>query len=348
MISTRELARIANVSQSTVSRSLRDSPEISVETKTRIWNIAKQHGYITRENPSKTVMSGQRKAIGVLITFLPFLNDICMNQLLSTLYSSIEEENYYAIPLINYSGEEGVQKLRNFIRLGLVEGFIIINRTYDPAIDAYLNEVGMPVVYLIYYSRDAAEHTVIVDADNYMGGHIAAQHLISLGHRDFVVITSQWDEFKDRTRGFLSGLSDNGLSIPPENIFCEDCFYDVGYRLISENLHLFQKATAIYVQADIVAFGVVNALKDHGISVPDEVSVIGTDGLELGALCRPQLTSIASPFRDMANITIGKLMEVSNNPGKETITTRTILPPSLLVRESTAPPPRRTGGGEIG
>jgi len=336
MISTRELARLAGVNQSTVSRSLNDRPEISVETKEKIRALAKKHGYVVSKKSKKTLLTARRKAIGVLMMHDHIFDDLFIKHLTSILYGIIEQENYYAIPLFDFMGENGVQKVRDLLKLGLVEGFIIVNRVYDAVMDRYFSEIGIPYVYLIFLGRNSSEKLNVVDTDNFLGGYIAAKHLINLGHRNIVTVTSTWEEYEDRTEGFRTALHENGLTLYQENILTGDCSYDDGYRLVCENLHLFNNSTAIFAQSDLLAIGAINALKDNGIRVPQDVSVIGYDGMEIGKISRPELTSVAQPIEDLARVAVDKLLEYSGSNGKKTTQSKTFLQPSLLERQSTA------------
>jgi len=334
LISTRELAALAGVSQSTISRSLNDHSGISPETKERIRALAKKHGYIVRNKSRKTLATNKRRAIGVLSIFQPFFNDLFINQLLSVLYSYIEQENYYAMPLLDFSEDNGIQKIKDLMRLDILEGLVIINRVHDQKIENFLNEINLPHVYLIYFGRNSSEQVNIVDTDNFLGGYLAAKHLIELGHKNIITLTSPWDEFYDRTAGYKAALRDNGITPNEDYILSGDCYYKVGYQLTKDNLHLFKEATAIYAQCDVVAVGAIHALQDSGIDIPNDVSVIGSDDLELCEMCRPKLTSIAQPFLDHARVTVEKLLSTVNNTQHQA-QAKTFLEPRLVTRNST-------------
>ncbi|WNX86156.1 LacI family DNA-binding transcriptional regulator [Agathobaculum sp. NTUH-O15-33] len=337
MISTRELAKLAGVSQATVSRCLNDRPGISAETKELVRTLAKQHGYVVRNKNKRTICTNKRKAIGVLQMSHHAFDDHFIKQLLSILYKTIEQENYYAIPLLDFCGEQGIQQLKDLIKLELVEGFIIVNREYDAKVDEYFNQIGIPHVYLIFFGRNSSEQVSLVDTDNYLGGYIASKHLLELGHRHIVALSAPWDEFHDRLAGYQKALNEYQAPFEPSYILtCDDCRYEEGYRVVTENLALFEQATAVYGMCDVLALGALNALKDHGFRIPEDISVIGYDGLDIGQLCRPELTSVAQPFQELAHFSVAKLLEISNAPKKKTIQAKTFLPPALIERQSTS------------
>lgn len=337
MISTRKLAELAGVSQSTVSRCLNDRPEISPDTKERVRALAREHGYIVKRKSQKTLCTASRKAIGVLMMRHMFFDDLFINQLVCELNSIIENENYYVIPLLDFYGSEGVDKLRDLLALRLIEGFIIINRKYDEAIDQYFNQIGIPHIYLIYHLRNSTKQAYIVDTDNFAGGYIAAAHLLGLGHRRIATLTTPLDEFRDRTDGYREALREAGVSFDAGLLITAQADYHSSYEIISDRIDTLAGATALFAQFDIGAIAAMNALVDHGIRVPEDLSVIGLDGLDIGAMHRPALTSVRQPFRELARKAVRRLLKIVSTPRAET-EGKVYLRPELVVRSSTAPP----------
>lgn len=334
MISTRELAVLAGVSQSTVSRCLNDHPAISAETKERVRTLAREKGYILQHKNKKVLFSAERKAIGILLTGQPFFEDLFINHMMSTLYQVICSENYYAMPLPDYTSEnDGVERLRDLVKLDIIKGFIIVNRKYDEKIHSYLDELGIPHVYLLHCSRHSFKSINVVDTDNYCGGYLGTRHLLMHGHREIVSLSCPWREFEDRTDGYIKALREFGVVANPEYVLCGDCTYEDGYSLVAENIRLFSRATAIYAQSDLMAFGAVNALKDRDFRVPYDVSVIGSDGYDLGIMCRPQLDSVAHPVKELAEEAVRQVLELSGNIGKR-MPRQTILQPYIIHRGS--------------
>lgn len=337
MISTRKLAELAGVSQSTVSRSLNDRPEISPETKERVRALAREHGYIVQKKRSKTVCSSKRKAIGILVMHHIFFEDLFLNQLLLIVNSIIEKENYYAMPLYDFSGALGVEKLRDLLSLDLIEGFIIINREYDDIIDQYFKEIGIPHVYLFYHQRRTTKQENVIDTDNFIGGFLATKHLIDLGHRRIATLTSSLDEFPERMNGYCEALKEANIAYDPRLVFGFDSSADyiTSYQEVENNLDIFQDATALFAQSDLGALGALGALLDHHFCVPEDISIIGFDGLDIGMMCRPTLTTIGQPFEDLAKQAVERLLQIANHPKGHIAQGKTYLRPSLILRNST-------------
>lgn len=336
MISTRKLAELAGVSQSTISRCLNDSHQISFETKERIRTLARENGYIIKKKHTKTICSSSRKVIGVLVMRHGFFEDLFLNQVLCELYSIIENENYYAMPLLDFYGVNGTERLHDLLSLGIFEGLIIINRKYDEVIDQYLSSIGLPHVYLIYHLRKTAKQSHIIDTDNFAGGYLATKHLIDLGHRRIATITSPLDEYSDRTAGYKAALNEANIKYDSELVFLAGVNYQSYYDIIRLKTDVFQDTTALFSQFDIGAFGAITALTDAGYHVPDDVSVIGFDGLDVGTMFRPTLTTIKQPYHDLAMQTVERLIQLSNTPNFRA-DGKVYLRPELVLRESTLP-----------
>ena len=180
MISTRELAELAGVSQSTISRCLNDHPSISFETKEMVRKLALQYGYVENRKGKKSLLSGKRRTIGILVTGRPFFDDLFINYTLNLLMTKAAEKNYYTIPMPLSTHEEGgLEKLRDLIRLNIVDSFIILHRHFDQELHQYLKDIGIPHIYLLHCARNSYQAVDIVDSDNCAGGYLGTQHLIS-------------------------------------------------------------------------------------------------------------------------------------------------------------------------
>lgn len=334
MISTRELAEIAGVSQSTISRCLNDHPSISFETKERVRKLALQYGYVENTKGRKALLSEKRRTIGILITGRPFFDDLFINYTLNLLMTKAAEKNYYTIPLPLSTYEEGgLEKLRDLIRLNIVDSFIILHRTFDQQLHQYLKDIGIPHIYLLHCSRASYQAVDIVDSDNRVGGYLGTHHLISRGHKNIITLTCPWREFEDRTEGYRQCLQDHGIPFREDFILTVDGSYEGAYRTVKENLKLFSQVSAVYVQSEILTLGVANALQDATLKIPEDISVLGTDGYALGAISHPQFDSVAHPISELVELAISRLTEVTDKKQQQT-PRQIILRPYIIERGS--------------
>lgn len=339
MISTRQLAELAGVSQSTVSRSLNDKPGISPETRERIRTLAREHGYIVKKQSQKVTCLARRRAIGVLLMQYDFFENLFVSQLIYELECLITDENYYAIPMLNYYGTGGIEKLRDILKLNLIDGLIIVNRKFDAELDQYLQEISLPHVYLIYHRRTNDPNHNVVDTDNIAAGYLATRHLIDLGHRRIATMTTSFDEFHDRTKGYRNALNDAHIPFETSLIFYAQATYESCYQTLRNRQHSLKGITALFVQFDVGAAAAINALQDMGYRVPEDISVVGLDGVEVMEILRPSLTSVCQPITTLAKKAIASLLAMTNVT-EEQPHFPILLPPELIVRQSTAAPPK--------
>lgn len=334
MISTRELAELAGVSQSTISRCLNDHPSIPFETKERVRKLALKYGYVEHGKGRRSLLSGKRRTIGVLVTGRPFFDDLFINYTLNMLIRKASEKNYYMIPLpLSTQEEGGIERLRDLIRLNMIDSFIILHREFDEELHRYLNELGIPHIYLLHCSRNSFEDVDIVDSDNCAGGYLGTRHLISYGHKNILTFTCPWREFEDRTNGYRQALSESVIPFREDFILTGDCSYESAYDLTTEHLDLISQVTAIYVQSDIMTTGVIHALLDNGFHVPDNISIVGSDGYDLGSMWHPKFDSVAHPIGELADLALSRLTEIAER--KQPQTPRQItLRPRVIERGS--------------
>ncbi len=333
MISTRELAELAGVSQSTISRCLNDHPSISFETKEHVRKLALQYGYVDHQRGHKALLSGKRRTIGILLTGNSFFDDLFINYTLNLLMTKAAEKNYYTIPLPLSTHEEGgMEKLRDLIRLNIVDSFIILHREFDQKLHQYLTDIGIPHIYLLHCSRTSYMAVDIVDSDNYIGGYLGTQHLISHGHKDIITVTCPWREYEDRTNGYRQALLENGIPYREDYVLTVNASYESAYETIQAKLDLFSEATAVYVQSDILTLGVANALQDGGLRIPEDISILGSDGYTLGAISHPQFDSVAHPISELVDLAVSRLTEISEK--KNRTPRQIILRPYIIERNS--------------
>ena len=340
MISTRDLALLAGVSQSTVSRSLRNHPSISRETKERIAAIAREHGYRIADKARQKKLRNKQKTIAVLMTGMHYTN-LYLQSVFAHVFNEIENSRYLAL-LINDKEEiVDYKRIQDLVASGIIAGFIITNLHYNIHVHDYLLSKRMPHVYLHYFGKNSLEALDIVDTDNYIGGHIAAQHLLSLGHRRIKVLTASSASaildnhtFDDRTAGFASALRSAQVRLEESDIeSIADHNYESAYAYVAASMENIRKYDAVFAQTDTMAMGCINALHDGGVSVPDDVSVIGYDGIKEGIFSRPAVTTVRQSVEELAKEAVGRLLSLIDNPVQ--IPRRIFVHPIFLQRGST-------------
>lgn len=335
LITTQELAKIANVSQSTISRSLNDSSEISPKTRQRIKQLAKEYGYVHRQR-NKSDSFAKSKCIAVVLSknFFSDYPNLYLDTLFNSLYSYINQKGLYSLVVADRDDTSIIDNLKDLISSNYLAGCIIVNREYNLELDKYFVENNIAHVYAQYFSRDSLKSMNIIDIDHHLGGYMATSHLISLGHRKIITITSQGSDYQERTNGCFEALKEAGIPSTNQIVLTCDHNYIDAYETICKHLSFVKKHTAIFAQSDRVAIGCINALMDNGITVPDDISVIGFDGLEAGEYCRPSLSTIHQPSNELAKMAVDRLIKLIERG--DTKVMHTFITPALLLRNSTA------------
>lgn len=338
MITTRELAKLAGVSQSTVSRSLNDNPGVDPMIKERVRSIAKEHGYVYEGKGKKKLRVLNRKFIGiVMLRNISFLDNFFLNQISSLLIAAVENSNYHAVMIQECYGYQGVSKLNDLMKLNVFDGFIIVNQQYDEILPRHLKDMKIPYILLIYHNRLDDKKDNVIDTDNYLGAYMATEHLIKLGHKRIIALTTSLAEHNDRMQGYREALTDNGLEYDPKLVLSTDCNYNAAYRVTLERIKTFRSATACFAQFDLGVLGICNALKKNGINVPKDFSIVGFDDLDISKIFDPALTTIKQPLEQLTELAVNELISSINSGNL--INPCVYLKPELIERDSAAAAP---------
>ena len=313
-ITIKDIARIAGVSHSTVSRSLNDSPLISKDTKERIQRIAAAEGF--EFNASAQSLSTSRTGtVGIVYPelFDTFGNTLYLGLLVTGIRHALEEVSLDSLgifPVNQYTGESNIKKL---ITRRKVDGLLIIHPEIDPDDWEFILASGVPFVVLHFKPRSHDYSTMnCFFTDHVDGGYQATKHLITLGCKNILTLTEDSKElqFKERTQGYRNALNEAGIETMPNYIIGGNCSFEFGYETMMRNRHLISKLDGIFAQADIMALGAIEALRVLGVDVPGDIKVVGYDDTELGKYFRPRLTTVHQPREEHAQLACSRLIEM--------------------------------------
>jgi DNA-binding LacI/PurR family transcriptional regulator len=324
----RDVARLAGVSYQTVSRVLNDSPSIKPSTRQRVLDVIEEIGYRPNQ-AARALVTSRSRTIGVLTT-----GSAHYGPTMSAL--AIENAARQAGYLVTSTGlasqdAESITDSLNHLMAQAVEGLVVIAphaRVFEAISRLHLT---IPVVTLDSAARD---HARSLSVDQITGARLAARHLISLGHRDILHLAGpqDWIEAEARMTGFLEEVGSAGLrTLPP---ILGDWTADFGYRAGRQLLRL-RDFTAVFAANDHMALGVVHAIRDAGLDVPGDISVIGFDDVPESQHFWPPLSTVRQDFVELGRRALALLMSElrgEESPGNGQIE------PELIVRSSTAPP----------
>lgn len=218
---------------------------------------------------------------------------------------------------------------------GRVDGVLMLRDAGDPGLAALIDR-NFPVV--LFFSRADNADVSFVDCDNFTGGKIAANHLLSLGHKSLAMVVGPANsvDSSDRFQGFRSSVESAGLSLDPTQVVRIESPESEPSELV-KLLTKPDRPTGLFVWSDDVAFECLRVIRDLGIRVPDELSIVGFDSTAACNRVDPPLTSIRQPIDEMARTATDILYAiVQESKGPQQI----VFPPHLDVRGSTAKPPR--------
>lgn len=327
----RDVAEKANVGIGTVSRVLNNHPYVSPDTRQRVLDAIKELNY-TPNLIAKQLSSGRTHAIAVTLPFLTYPSFV---ERLRGVQTALADSNYV---LVLYGAESASQRDVNFSDLSQttrIDGILIVSVPLsEENANAFL-ETNTPIVLVDIFHPKFSR----VFVDEVKGGMMATEHLIELGHHKIAFISDllnpdfQFLAMRERYHGYQKALRDHGIPIRPDyHLEAPHGQYEA--QLLAEQLlQMEDPPTAIFAGSDTQAIGVLNAARGMNIRVPEELSVIGYDGIRDAEYLN--LTTIEQPLFDSGVEGVNLLISEIENPSQEIHEIR--MPLKLHTRETTAP-----------
>lgn len=330
-----DVARLAGVSHQTVSRVINDHPNVRPETKQRVQAAIDELGY-RRNAAARALVTRRSNTIGVITSASPLWGPIGT---LVAVERAARDAGYY----VNVAGMSSIEPvavdaaLRRFVDQG-VDGIVVVapEAALSHIADPFVTDV--PVV-LIAAGAEPAPGVQIAAIDQEGGARLAVRHLIELGHRDIAHVSGPepWFDATARLVGWRRELAAHGLR--PGLLRSGDWTAASGHRIGQQLLTRKSLPSAVFVANDLMALGVLKALHDAGVAVPEQISIVGFDDMPGSDYFEPGLTTVRQELDSLGRLCIDILMATLNG----TPTPAPIVPAALVIRESTAPPNRTDG-----
>lgn len=337
MSSMKDVAVLAGVSTSTVSRVINNSMPVDEETRLKVEQAIKTINF----KPSLMARGLRMKSANLIGIVVPELQHETFTSFIKFTEQSVEAQGYNLVIGSTSSNVETEERfIVNLIRRN-IDGIIFSRVSDNSQALKLIDRSNIPIV-IIDRSLEREDIPSVV-MNNYGAGVMAAEHLLSLGHRRFACITGPMDISinRDRIRGFRETIVQNGGTLEDKCVFEGNFKFESGGRGVDYLVDTRADFTAIWVQNDYMAIGAINRFVARGISVPGDVSVIGLDNIEHSWMIQPALTTIAQPFQEMCANAVDIIIKMSR---KEHISaTRIVLDPELVVRGTTTSPTARSG-----
>ncbi|MFN4146695.1 MAG: LacI family DNA-binding transcriptional regulator [Runella sp.] len=331
-ITIKDIARELNLSKSTVSRALRDSPEIGLETKKRVLELAQRLDY----NPNPVALSllrSQSHDIGVIVP------DIA-NPFFGAVIAGIEDvafaQDYHVVIYQSHDDYErevlNVKHIYNRRKDGLLVAIASQTQSYEHF--KTLHERGFPMVFFDRIADEIDTHKVSVD--DFEGAYKATVHLIEQGYERIAHIAGPPHLLisQRRLHGYRAALLDYNLPVDESLIFISPYNTYKALEVAREMLQKLPRPDAIFAASDNIAFGCHAAICEAGLQMPDDIALVGFSDLPMAALLNPPLSSIKQPAFEMGRSAAALLINLIKNPNQYPSSISNVLKTQLVVRAS--------------
>lgn len=306
----KDIAAIANVGVSTVSRVLNNHPDVKDETRQKILEIIKENNYVPN-NSARILKQSNTRNIGILVkgVFNPFFSEI-----LKLVSVSIQDAGYTMI-LQHHNNQNDIGTLLGFIKEKRLQGIICLGGNFIELKDEDLEEAEIPVVFVSVESvtRKKLKRCSSVSINNKKAATIATQYLIENGHRNIGLVLGEAKDYgisKERFEGYKSALKKNNIEYKGEYVVygqyeCKDA-YNETLKLLKANPDI----TAIFAISDIMAMGAAKACFDLGRYVGKDISILGFDGMDTAKYYQPSITTLKQPKKKISELSVEVLLKL--------------------------------------
>ncbi|MCU0645116.1 MAG: LacI family transcriptional regulator [bacterium] len=328
MITIKDIARLANVAPSTVSKALNDRSDVSEDTKQKILEIAQQHNF-TPNAFGKGLKKRTTENIGVIFCreHQPLSGNPFYSRVLEGIESEIGMNNFNL--LLHLIPECNQDTLPKMVRERQIDGLILVGILRENFVNKII-EAKVPLVLVDPKFTIQDCHQIFIDNEH--GALIAVQYLIAAGHRKIGFISGDLSRlsFKQRYDGYLKALKSNRIIV--ENAYVKTGGLEQGYEHVKFLLTQKEPPTAIFSANDINAICGYKAVQELNLNVPDDISFVGFDDIDLGRISTPALTTIRVHKQELGSIAVRTLFRIIK--GELSRPVHTIVPVELVERES--------------
>jgi LacI family transcriptional regulator len=326
-----DIAQIAGVSRSTVSRVINDHPNVSDRVRQRVWEVVNRTGYQPNQ-AARSLASQRSNIIGLVVprSVSIFFTDPYLPHLTQGIAQACNQYDYTLSLFLFYTEEDERKLLPRLLHRGLVDGLVVQSTNADDQLFKQLDQSEIP--YVVAGRPMNVSRTSYVDVDNVAGAYNGVRHLVHSGRKRVGIIYPPLDTTVgvDRFEGYKKALHESNLEYEAclcvEGDFTESGGYYAAQRLLAH------QPDAIFASSDMMAVGALRAVREAGLSVPEDIAIVGFDDLPPAARATPPLTTIRQPIRQMGMKLVETLLDIiekGTDPPR-----RTIMDTELVIRAS--------------
>jgi DNA-binding LacI/PurR family transcriptional regulator len=325
-----DIAKLAGVSKSTVSRALNNSPLIGEETKEQIRSIARQHNF--EINVSARQLSLKQSNIIAYVTHAYHQDfsvaDLFGLEIMGGISSGLAALGYDL--LVIHVDPNDTKWARKYLDGGRVDGFILMTSTRKQTHVKALLELGAP--FITWGMPHSGQKYCSVSGDNVNGGKLATKHLIDSGRRKIGFIGGPEDEVEvqQRLTGYKTALQEAGMEIKTDRIIYGDFSNTSGAKAMAKLMEQVPDLDAVFINSDLMAIAAMDIIREHGKEVPKEIAVVGYDDLSVAANSNPPLTTIRQNVPLAGKMLAQNLIQFLQTK----VATNVSIPVDLIIRKS--------------
>lgn len=317
-INIKDIARISGVGVSTVSRVLNHHPDVKDETRRKVLEVMKDNNYIPN-NSARNLKRNASKSIGILVKGIhnPFFS-----HMVKSIEEKIDAKGYTMILHYNESNQQDNEAAIELIKEKRLIGLICLGGNYDNLHNEEIYNMNIPIVLASTSSDDLSEDSLFssVNIDNTDAAFMAVDYICKLNHKNIGLITTgEGDKTvgKLRYEGYKKALKENNILFRKEFVEIGGYTFNSGYEAMSRILDKNLEVTAVFITSDIMAIGACKAILGRKLKIPDDISVVGFDGIDYSLYFHPSITTIKQPIEEMGEMSIELLLELINNSKKK-------------------------------
>jgi len=335
-VTIKDIAKIAQVSYSTVSRCLNGSELVSEDTRQKVLKIAEETGFGFNAS-ARGLSTNRQNVIGLVLpeNYQDFNVSLYHSGLLTHVRSSLERMNYDLMVTFltnRYTGQNSIQRL---VREGKVDGLIMLQQNLSVEMLQFLYERRFPVVFSHYPVHYQDYGIVNVYSDNLAGGALVADRFISCGRKKALCLSSLPEDIDcaQRMEGFRSRFEERGGEVAGV-LKAGSRSFSAGYELVVRGEDRLREIDCLFAVNDLMALGAMKRIRELGLGIPEDIALVGYDDSPLVRFNTPGLTSVNQHQDEIALLTCEKLIRFIEQGSSEGMEQNVQIKPELVIRES--------------
>ena len=325
----KDVARIAQVSPKSISRVINGEPGVSEETRQRILEAISDLGYVT--NTAARQLRGTAKVIGLVTSGF----EDYAGQVVRGMSQAAQHFGYNLVLYVQHSEGQNADDYRAFLGNGMISGLLMVVPHDYQMLTELCSADELPYVMLDYQGSTPAETIPTVTVTNRKGVLEAAHYLMALGHRHIGFITGEMEmaSARERLQGYQEALGEIGIRYDPTLVANGNWTPELGFTQMRTLMERHPEMTALIASDDLTAFGAMDAVKDSGLRVGEDISIIGFDDIPMAANVHPPLTTIRQPMLQMGHAAVELLIALIED--RAPVDVRREYATELVIRQST-------------